>query len=196
MYTYYKIDMPDSHYSHDIQFRMNEHVFSLSFVYSDELYQLWRQFEQNNTTMAKGDPLVTVNDPKLYKYDYTYIEYYTGISSATGTDLTNDVSSWLSSQEYLPASILRLDATDRVPTIVQRILACRELVIIRNKYKDLCRWYYVMMIDGELADDGYLELWGWRRPNERISFKFTADIDYIGYDDLGKVGLYVRVNNG
>lgn len=196
MYTYYRTSLPDPAYMRDISFTINGHMYKLSFYYSDEMFRVWNDFETKDNAKAKADPLVNKVGQKVYNYDYLYIEYYTAISSAVDAALVTDVTTWLAQQNELPASILNLTQEEQVSIVVTRILACRALLTVRDTYKTLCRWQYTFMVDGEIVDDGFVELWSWRAPNDEVSFKFTSDLDYIRFEDLNKVMLYVRVNNG
>lgn len=182
----YKVNLPDMKYARQHSFTLNSNEYRLLFTYSDEMFQILVDFETTNKMRAKSDPLVTVDGVKEYIKDYTYIEYYLSIPE--------DIDTWLSNQVVLPVSIMRLDPSERKEEIESRILLSRELDSIRTQYKVMCRWQFTLYQNGDIICDGFVEKGSWFMLYGDISISFDYESDYIGYEDIQNVIMYVRVN--
>lgn len=186
MATLYQIELPDMKYIRQHSININDTEYKFLFTFNDEVFQIWQEFETTNKMRAKADPLVTVDGVKEYSTNYTYIEYYLVIPG--------DIDSWLLNQEYLPVSIMKLDPSERKEEIERRILLSRELENIRTQYMVMCRWQFTLYENGNLVSEGFVEKGSWFMPYGKVSVKFAYDIDYIGYNDIQNVTMYMRVN--
>ena len=91
-------------------------------------------------------------------------------------------------------SIMKLDPSERKEEIERRILLSRELENIRTQYMVMCRWQFTLYENGDIICDGFVEKGSWFMPYGKVSVKFAYDIDYIGYNDIQNVTMYMRVN--
>lgn len=183
----YRIELPDMKYIRQHSINIDNTEYKFVFTYSDEIFQMLQDFETTNIMRAKSDPLVTISGVKEYIKDYTFIEYYLSIPS--------DIDTWLSQQTYLPVSIagLATDA-DKKAELESRIALSHELENIRTQYKVMCRWQFTLYQNGDIICDGFVEKGAWFMPYGDVSIKFDYDADYIEYDDIQNVTMYMRVN--
>ena len=187
MSDFYEVDLPDMRYSRQHSFNVNNKHFMILFTFSDEMYQILRDFETTNMMRAKSDPLVTVSGIKEYIKDYTYIEYYLSIP--------DDIDTWLASQTYLPVSIANMETdAEKKAELELRIALSHELQNIRTQYKVMCRWQFTLSSDGEILCDGFVEKGSWSMPYNDVSIRFEYDTDYIGFEDIQNVTMIVRVD--
>ena len=183
----FQINLPDMKYSRVHSFNINGNEYKMIFTFNDEIYQILQDLETSNRMRAKADPLMTFDGVREYNNKYTYIEYYSSIP--------DDVSSWLSEQSMLPASILNLSSTDeRIQELELRRAVAKELDKIRTQYKVMCRWQFTMMSNGDIISDGFIEKGSWFMPYEDMSVKFEYDMDYIDFDDVQNVTMLIRIN--
>lgn len=195
MAVLYQIDMPDMKYIRQHSININNTEYRFLFTFSDEMFQMWQDFETTNKMRAKSDPLVTVSGTKEYIKNYTYIEYYMSISDAdTVEEINNDIDTWLTSQVVLPVSIARLSDEDKKTELLTRIVLSRELDEIRTQYKVMCRWQFTLYRNGDIVCDGFVEKGAWFMPYDEVSLSFEYDMDYIGYNDIQNVRMFMRVN--
>lgn len=196
MASLYEIDLPDMKYIRQHSISINNNEYKFLFTFSDEMYQILQDFETTNMLRAKADPLVTVSGSKEYVSTYTYIEYYMSISSALYADgIIADIDTWLPAQTVLPTSLIPMSDEEKKAALLERILLSRELDSIRTQYKVMCRWQFTLYENGDIICDGFVEKGSWFMPYGDISVSFEYDLDYIGFDDIQNVRMYMRVNS-
>lgn len=186
MATLYQIELPDMKFIRQHSININNTEYKFLFTYSDEIFQMIVDFETTNKMRAKADPLVTVDGVKEYVKDYAYIEYYLSIPE--------DIDTWLLNQVILPVSIMRLDPSERSEEIAKRIILSRELDSIRTQYKVMCRWQFTLYENGDVISEGFVEKGSWFMPYGDVSVKFEYEADYLDYDGIQNVTMYMRVN--
>lgn len=154
-------------------------------VASEEQYNILMDYINTKT---RSDPLFIEG---VYTYSYNYIEYYIKLYGKTDQELEE----WLDSKPVLPASILNMQRPAQITALKNRSRECAALVPILSQYKELLRWQFRAIYEGEI-NVGYVEPGGWYRNQDRdMCFRFVSELPYIGKNDFNKAAIEFEVGD-
>lgn len=165
--------------SRSIQFR-----FQWAVASEEQLNILLSYIE----TKMKSDPLEVDG---AYVHTYDYMGYYLALAGKSEAELNE----WLDSDPSLPISIQRVPRASQLLLLQSRIQECSALYPVLLQYKEVLRWQFHSLYEGE-TNVGLVEPGGWYRSQDTaIQFRFVSSLDYIGKEDFNQVTLEFEVDN-
>lgn len=154
-------------------------------VASEEQYNILMGYVANKT---RSDPL---QKDGAYTYSYDYMAYYLALSGKTEQELNE----WLDTDPDLPVSIAQAPRASQILMLNTRIRQCVALDPVLKQYKEVIKWQFHVVIEGETTV-GVIEPGGWYRNQDRsLCFRFVSPLDYIGKNDFDKVTMEFEVGN-
>ena len=165
-------------------------IFNLPFrfqwaVASEEQYNILMDYINTKT---KSDPLAVDG---VYTYDYDYMEYYLRLVDKSEQEL-ND---WLDTDPILPVSIGTAPRASQLIMLKNRIKECAALEPVLSQYKEVIKWQFHVLFDGE-TNVGVIEPGGWyRNQDDTLCFRFISPLSRIGRNDFDRVTMEFEINN-
>lgn len=154
-------------------------------VASEEQYNILMHYIDTKT---KSDPMLIDG---VYSYNYNYMEYYLALANKNEEELNE----WLDEDPTLPMSIASAARPAQLIMLKTRIRECVALEPVLAQYKEVIKWQFHMLFNGE-TNVGVIEPGGWyRNQDSTLCFRFVSPLEHIGRDDFERVTMEFEINN-
>lgn len=154
-------------------------------VASEEQYNILLAYISRKT---KSDPLFIDG---VYTYNYDYMAYYLALADKTEQELID----WLDTDPVLPTSIALAPRASQLIMLKTRIKECTALDPVLQQYKEVIKWQFHVILDGE-TNVGVIEPGGWyRNQDSTLCFRFVSPLPHIGRNDFDRVTIEFEVGN-
>lgn len=153
-------------------------------TYIEEQYNIILQYFE---TCAQSDPLLV---EQTYVRTYNYCEYYYPLFDKTETELRD----WISTASVLPQSVASgSNDNEKLTRLQNNIARCKAAWPLIQQYEDILCWSFKFSMEGDIVT-GVIRPGGWyRTASADFQFRFVADTDHIGKDNLGIVTIEFEV---